>query len=87
MEEEIRKLIKKHYKTAVLEEIAVEKSAVFQDDTSVILKCHNRSQDTPHIALRILNKYPEVRLVHFTGGWLEAVYTRETLKWAGYKVK
>lgn len=41
----------------------------------------------PWIAKRILDNFPQVRVVHFTGNWTEAVYTRETLKWAGYKMK
>ena len=41
----------------------------------------------PWIAKRILDNYHDVRVVHFTGGWTEGVYTRETLKWAGYKMK
>ena len=46
-----------------------------------------RSGMHPYVALRILNKYPEIRVVHFTGDYIEGVYTRETLKWCGYKVK
>ena len=41
----------------------------------------------PYVALRILNKYPDIRVVHFTGGWAEGVYTRNTLSYCGYKVK
>ena len=40
----------------------------------------------PLVAKRILSKSGEVRVVHFTGGWTESVYTRETLRWAGYKI-
>ena len=36
------------------------------------------------VALRILRREPSVRMVHFGGGC--SVYTRETLRWAGYKI-
>ena len=53
----------------------------------VTLKCvaHNRSY--PFIALNLLNYFPQLRVVHFTGGWIEGVYTRNTLSYCGYKVK
>ena len=35
----------------------------------------------PYAAKKILAKYPQIRMVHFTGGWTEHVYSRETLKW------
>lgn len=35
----------------------------------------------PFAAKRILAKYPELHTVHFTGHFIEHVYTRETLKW------
>ena len=38
----------------------------------------------PFAAKKILEAFPEVRYVHFTGGWVETVYSRETLRWAGY---
>ena len=88
MEQEIKKLIEKHYKTAHVFRVVVEKSAIFKVDDYVYLECSaGRQENYPRIALRILNRYPSVRGVQFTGGWVEAVYTRETLKWAGYKVK
>ena len=43
------------------------------------------SHKVPWAAKRILKKYKDIRVIRFTGGWLEGVYTRETLKRAGYK--
>lgn len=81
MKDAIVKLIESNYK----------KSRVWKIDLSgdyLTLNCTtNRGGLHPYIALRILNKYPEIRTVHFTGGWVEGVYTRETLRWSGYKVK
>ena len=42
-----------------------------------------KEHNMPYAAKKILKKYPEIRTVHFTGGWMEHVYTRETLKWMG----
>lgn len=86
MEQEIKALIKKHYKSAIVYQVVLEKSVLNTNDDVVYIKCV-AGRNYANIALRILNKYPSVRMVQFTGGWIEAVYTRETLKWAGYKVK
>ena len=81
MEKEIKNLIEKNYKHTTVETIKA-------DGEVVVLKCYTgRSGVHPFIALRILNKYPKIRAVHFTGGWIEGYYSRETLKWGGYKVK
>lgn len=81
MEKEIKALIEGNYKRTKVESIGLY-------DDYLKMVCHaGRSRIHPFIALRILNKYPSIRVVHFTGGWVEAVYTRETLKWGGYKVK
>ena len=80
MVQEILALIKKHYKT-----VRIEKAALEGD--YLILKGVLFNHKEPFVALRILNKYPTIRVVHFTGAWMEGVYTRETLKWGGYKVK
>ena len=37
----------------------------------------------PYAAKKILKSCPSVNWVHFTGGAIENVYSRETLKWAG----
>ena len=85
MESKIKALIEKHYKTAKVFSVTVEPSALFKDDTCVYIQC-SAGNNYPRIAQRILNAYPDVRMVHFTGGWVEAVYTRETLRWAGYRI-
>ena len=87
MEAEIKALIENNYKHTTVESVCVEKSTIYKVDDVVTLRCNTQTYRCPLIALRILNKYPSIRLVHFTGGWIEGVYTRETLKWAGYKVK
>ena len=87
MEQEIKNLIESNYKHTQVESVCVDDSTITPDELCVILRCNTQSYRCPLIALRILNTYPKVRLVHFTGGWIEGVYTRETLKWAGYKVK
>lgn len=38
-------------------------------------------RNMPLAAKRILARFPEIRMVHFTGGWTEHVYSRNTLKW------
>ena len=38
-------------------------------------------RNMPFAAKRILARFPQIRMVHFTGGWTEHVYTRNTLKW------
>ena len=80
MVQEILALIKKHYKT-----VRIEKAALEGD--YLILKGVLFNHKEPFVALRILNKHSTIRVVHFTGAWMEGVYTRETLRWCGYKVK
>ena len=81
MEKEIKALIEKNYKRTTVAKIGL------YDDYLKMVCFVGRACIYPFIALRILNKYPNIRVVHFTGDWVEGVYTRETLKWAGYKVK
>ena len=38
-------------------------------------------RNMPFAAKKILKCFPEIKMVHFTGGWMEHVYSRETLKW------
>lgn len=40
-----------------------------------------------YVAKRLLDNFPEVSWVFFEGGFQTYVYSRETLKWAGYKMK
>lgn len=76
----IGELIEKNYKTTQIYSVSVL-------NDYVTLRVSTNKCNYPYIALRILNKYPEIRVVHFTGGFIEYVYTRETLKWGGYKIK
>ena len=40
-----------------------------------------KERNMPYAAKKILARYPQIKFVHFTGGWVENVYSRETLKW------
>ena len=42
-----------------------------------------KGRNMPYASQKILKRYPQIRYVHFTGGWQEHIYTRETLKWLG----
>ena len=77
---DIKNLIERNYK-----DTSVKRLSIYGD--LVLTECETNSNKYPFIALRILNKYPNIRAIHFTGGWLEHYYTRETLKWGNYKVK
>ena len=52
--------------------------------TMVAIGLKNRYM--PFAAKKILEAFPQIKWVHFTGGWQEYVYSRETLKWAGFKL-
>ena len=48
----------------------------------LMLKAQGMTErNMPLAAKRILARFPEIRMVHFTGGWTEHVYSRNTLKW------
>jgi len=75
-------LVEKNYKG-----VTIPKNGINNEHGYLVIKPTGlASNKMPFVALRILRKYPEIRIVQFTGGWVEAVYTRETLKWAGYKI-
>lgn len=79
--DEIVKMIQSKYKGSRV-------YTLYLDEDYLTLDCaFSRSGMHPYVALRILNTYPNIRVVHFTGGYVEGVYTRNTLKYAGYKVK
>ena len=78
MEQAIRDLIKKHYKSAVVHDVDAD-----LDDTVSLNVTGVRRE---WLAKRILDKFPEVYWVRFVGGWTTWIYSRETLKWAGYYV-
>jgi hypothetical protein len=42
-----------------------------------------KAKNMAYAAKRILTKFPEIVWVHFTGGWFEHVYSRDTLRWGG----
>lgn len=78
MEQEIKNLIEKHYKSVRVEDITRHGDVIF-------IKAITDKRS--YIALRILNKYPQIYSVRFTGDWTTHYFSRETLKWGGYKVK
>lgn len=56
-------------------------------ETMVVIRARINDKQMPLAATKILNKYPNVSIVHFTGGWIEYVYTRRTLSYLGYNVE
>ena len=78
MEEEIKSLIEKHYKSVQVESITKRGDVIY---------IRAITKKRPYIALRILNKYPQIYSVTFTGEQPIHYLSRETLKWGGYKVK
>lgn len=72
--------IQSHYKDTV-----ISKSDLSGD--CLTLEMSTRFAKYPYIAKRILDKNKSVRIVIFTGGWVEGAYTRESLRMAGYKMK
>ena len=80
----ICRMIEKNYSGTYVPFGGIELS---KDGDYVMLKVQGlKERYMPYVAKRILSKRPEIRMVHFTGGWLEHVYSRESLKWAGIKV-
>lgn len=80
MEQEIRNLIKKHYKKAFVYGIEIEPEIINIKIDGVRME---------YLAKRLLEKYSEINWVRFLGGWsgwYECVYSRETLRWAGYNI-
>ena len=77
----ILELLRKHYKRTNF------RFAYLSGDCFYLVAENCAWHRYPWIAKRILDAFPEVRMVQFTGGWTESVYTRETLKWCGYKMK
>jgi len=75
MEEEIRQLIKKHYKRAVVHDVDAD-----LDDT---ISLNVEGVRLEFLAKRLLAKYKNVYWVRFVGMWDEWIFSRETLKWMG----
>ena len=76
MEEEIRQLIKKHYKKAVLHDVDAD-----LDDT-IALNIEGVRRE--YLAKRLLDMFKDVYWIRFNGGWNTWIYSRETLKYLGY---
>lgn len=76
MEEEIRQLIKKHYKRAVLRDVDAD-----LDDT---ISLNVEGVNPAYLAKRLLDRFKDVYWIRFTGGWNTWIYSRETLKYLGY---
>ena len=55
------------------------------DDNTVVLVMEGPRYD--FVAKKILDNYPNVKWVRFEGGFITSVYSRETLKWHGFKMK
>lgn len=80
----ICKILEKNYKGVYVHPGAMELSESADYLTIDIRKVEGmKVGNMAFAAKRILAKYPQVKFVHFTGGWTEHVYSRETLKWAG----
>ena len=76
-EQEIKSFIHKHYKSAKVNAVAVE-----PEEVSINME----GAKMAFVAKRIIDKY-HFKWVRFVGGWNTWVYSRETLKWAGYYTK
>ena len=75
MEQEIRDIIKKHYKKAVLHDVDAD-----LDDT-IALNIEGVRMEC--LAKRLLDRFKDVYWIRFDCGW---IYSRETLKWMGYEM-
>lgn len=79
--DKIVETLRKHYKRTNITYACVSGDYL----TMIVENC--ASYRYPWIAKRVLDTYPEIRVVHFTGNWIEGVYTRNTLEYCGYKMK
>ena len=80
MKKEIRKYIEDCYKTIVVNDIALEGDYLY-------LKCEVYKKGTPEkVAVKVLKTFKDIRVVHFVGGEMEEVYTKDTLQWLGYNI-
>lgn len=78
MEKQITNLLKKHYKNISIGSVEVCPESVYLTISGANYK---------YVAKRILDNYPKINWVFFEGGWDTHAYSRETLKWAGFKMK
>ena len=77
IQQEIFALIKKHYKSSECHYVSLTDTM----DYAIICDTRLCVRNYPFIAKRILNNYPQIRVVMFIGGFQDYVYTRNTLKW------
>ena len=82
MEKKIREIVES-YKGVKVTYLSVGK---YSHDYIALVATGMRHRNMPFAAKKILEAFPEVRWVHFAkSGFTEYVYSRETLKWAGFK--
>lgn len=79
MEYEVIKLLKRKYKRFSIKKIRTSPDAIHLINFDGV--------KYEYVAKRLLDNFPEVSWVFFEGGFQTYVYSRETLKWAGYKMK
>lgn len=75
LEKEVKELIEKNYKRARVCSVGIEDECVY-----LIVDGVNYA----FVAKRILDNYRDIKWVYFEGGFVTSVYSRETLRWAGY---
>lgn len=75
LEKEVKELIEKNYKRARVRSVGIEDECVY-----LIVDGVNYA----FVAKRILDNYRDIKWVYFEGGFVTSVYSRETLRWAGY---
>ena len=78
MEEEIRQLIKKHYKRAIVHDVDAD-----LDDT---ISLNVEGVRKEYLAKRLLDRFKDVYWIRFVGGFETWIFSRETLKWIGYEM-
>lgn len=83
MEKKIKEIIEKNYKGVT---VGYVHAGIYSSDYITLVAIGMKHRNMPYAAKRLLEAFPQVKWVHFTGGWQEYVYSRETLKWAGFKL-
>ena len=83
MEKKIKEIIEKNYKGVTVEYVH---AGIYSSDYITLVAIGMKHRNMPYAAKRLREAFPQVKWVHFTGGWTEYVYSRETLRWAGFKI-
>lgn len=78
MEKKIKDLLKKHYKNIRIGNVEVCPESVY-------LTVNGAKYE--YVAKRILDTFFHINWVFFEGGFDTWAFSRNTLKWAGYKMK